>query len=82
MWLIRDRANWHSVNALDFIRDVPCSNPTWHMCYPECCLRVSQSLLENAGEVPRLGQDRFLPNSFQFISHPVVQCQLLNASLN
>jgi hypothetical protein len=44
-----------------------------------------QFLKANAGIVPQLDHDCFLPNPFQFISHPIIQCrivQLLTAPLN
>jgi hypothetical protein len=56
-----------------------------HLTEVLCRFRTCNSLHANAAIETRLGHDRFLPKSFQFFSHPIIRCtvvQLRTASLD
>jgi hypothetical protein len=52
--------------------EVLSSNLDWDAEYPEIFCCSLQSLQENVGIVPELGNDHYLKNPFQFISHPII----------
>jgi hypothetical protein len=59
------------LKGLTSIREVPGSNIGRDPRYPDW--GFPQLLHSNAKMVPQLGHESFLPNPFQFISHPVIR---------
>jgi hypothetical protein len=51
--------------------EVLSSNLNWDAGYPEIFCGSLQSLQENIRIAPQLGNDHYLQNPFQFISHPI-----------